>query len=53
MTPAALNAGDRIVRLVESWMENDQDQAAIMGGTIERVFEPWGGGVLVDKKSGL
>jgi predicted TIM-barrel fold metal-dependent hydrolase len=40
------------VRLVESWMENDQDRAAIMGGTAERVFGPWGSGVL-DKKSEL
>jgi predicted TIM-barrel fold metal-dependent hydrolase len=39
------------VRLVESWMENDQDRAAIMGGTAERVFGPWGG--VLDKKSEL
>jgi predicted TIM-barrel fold metal-dependent hydrolase len=30
------------VRLVESWIENDQDRAAIMGGTAERLFGPWG-----------
>jgi predicted TIM-barrel fold metal-dependent hydrolase len=39
------------VRLVESWIENDQDRAAIMGGTAERVFGPWGAGL--SKKSEL
>jgi predicted TIM-barrel fold metal-dependent hydrolase len=39
------------VRLVESWIENDKDRAAIMGGTAERLFGPWGAGL--DKKSEL
>jgi predicted TIM-barrel fold metal-dependent hydrolase len=38
------------VRLVESWIEDATDRAAILGGTAERVFGPWGG---PEKKSEL
>jgi predicted TIM-barrel fold metal-dependent hydrolase len=40
------------VRLVESWIENDKDRAAILGGTAERLFGPWGSAGL-SKKSEL
>ena len=40
-------------RLVESWIENDQDRAAIMGGTAERLFGPWGSATGLNKKSEL
>lgn len=31
-----------MVFLVSSWIENPKDRQAIMGGTAERVFGPWG-----------
>jgi predicted TIM-barrel fold metal-dependent hydrolase len=31
-----------MVKLVSSWLENDSERAAVMGGTAERLFGPWG-----------
>ncbi|KAL7568742.1 hypothetical protein ACA910_021735 [Epithemia clementina (nom. ined.)] len=31
-----------MVRLVSSWIHNDQDREMIMGGTAEQLFGPWG-----------
>ena len=33
---------DGMVKLVSSWIENESDRAAVMGGTAEHVFGPWG-----------
>lgn len=38
------------VQLVNSWIENDKDRAAIMGGTAERLFGPWGSAGLNKKR---
>jgi predicted TIM-barrel fold metal-dependent hydrolase len=38
---------DGMIQLISSWFSNAKDQEAVMGGTAERVFGPWGVGVPV------
>ena len=33
---------DGTVKLVSSWLEKESDRSAVMGGTAEKLFGPWG-----------
>jgi predicted TIM-barrel fold metal-dependent hydrolase len=33
---------DGMVKLVSSWLEKESDRSAVMGGTAEKLFGPWG-----------